>query len=783
MHATGRRLFSLLMGVGLALVFASTALATNPVPLINQPLVPDAVAPGGSTFTLTVNGTGFVSGAVVNWNGSSRTTTFVGAMQLTASILASDIAAPSTASVTVVNPTPGGGVSNVVFLPIIDPTSSVGFGLASSPSTGFQPLSVAVGDFNGDGKLDLAVANSGRNTLSILLGDGTGNFILASSPIVGTGPDSVAVGDFNGDGNLDLAVANGGSNTVSILLGDGTGNFTLTSSFAVGQGPISVAVGDFNGDGDMDLAVVNACGNIDCYLAPGTVSVLLGDGTGNFTVASSPATNIEPSSVAVGDFNGDGRLDLAVVNKCGSIPNCTQGGPVPGTVSILLGDGTGNFALASSPMTGDDPTSVAVGDFNGDGNLDLAVANGNSNTASILLGDGTGNFTLASSPSAGDSPTSVAVGDFNGDGNLDLAVANGNSNTASILLGDGTGNFTLTSSAATGNIFAVSVAVGDFNEDGRLDLAVANYCGLGLCGDDPGTISILVQGPVVTLTSTNLVFGSQYVGSASVPMSSMLTSAGSTTLDISGISITGTNAGDFSQTNTCGTTVAVGASCTISVTFTPAASGARTAILNIFDNASGSPQMIYLNGTGTDTAFSAPVLSPTSLIVTAGQSGSFTATVTPAVGVGAVTFTCAGAPATVSCTAGPSVMNTDGTVTSTINVTTTARSIVPPARTVPPLGSASLQILLWGLCALAGSLGAFLLSIRLRPSWSFSQRTSCVALVLLMMSVGLLAGCGSSGGSRGGGGQNGTPAGSYVLLVTASASGQSASSTFTLVVN
>jgi hypothetical protein len=128
-------------------------------------------------------------------------------------------------------------------------------------------------------------------------------------------------------------------------------------------------------------------------------------------------------------------------------------------------------------------------------------------------------------------------------------------------------------------------------------------------------------------------------------------------------------------------------------------------------------------------------------------------------------------------------MNTDGTVTSTINVTTTARSIVPPARTVPPLGSASLQILLWGLCALAGSLGAFLLSIRLRPSWSFSQRTSCVALVLLMMSVGLLAGCGSSGGSRGGGGQNGTPAGSYVLLVTASASGQSASSTFTLVVN
>ena len=718
MNTINRRMVSLLGSAALVLTLASTALATaNPVPFLNQPLVPDAAVPGSPAFTLIVNGTGFVSGAVVNWNGSPRATTFVTAMQLTASILASDIASPGTASVTVVNPTPGGGVSNVIFLPIINPTSSVGFGLASSPSTGFEPLSVAVGDFNGDGNLDLAVANAGNNTVSILLGDGTGNFILASSPIVGTGPDSVAVGDFNGDGKLDLAVANNTSNfsnTVSILLGDGTGNFTLTASPAAGDLPVSVAVGDFNGDGNLDLAVVDYCGPLGfCGNSPSLVFILLGDGTGNFTVASSPATGNGPTSVAAGDFNGDGNLDLAVTD---SLSN---------TVSILLGDGTGNFTLASSPAVGSEPYSVAIGDFNGDGKLDLAMANAGSNTVSVLLGDGTGNFTLASSPPAGNHPFSLAVGDF--------------------------------------------------NEDGRLDLAVADY--------NSNTVSILVQAPAVTLSSTSLGFGSQYVGSTSNPMSSTLTNTGSVPLDISSISITGTNAGDFSQTNTCGTTVVVGASCTINVTFTPAASGARTAILNIFDNAAGSPQMISLTGTGTDTAFSAPVLSPTSLIVTAGQSGSFAATIMPAVGVGAVTFTCAGAPATVGCTAGPSVMNTDGTVTSTITVTTTAASMAPTARTAPPPGSTPLPSLswgLWGLFGLACSLGAFLLSMRFRPFWSFSQRASCAALVLLTMSFGLLAACG--GGSSSGGGQTGTPAGTFTLTVTASASGQSASSTFALTV-
>src|SRR5205823_211361 len=137
---------------------------TNPVPLISQPLVPDAIAPGSAGFTLTVNGTGFVSGSVVNWNGSARATTFVNSSQLTASILASDIATASTASVTVVNPSPGGGTSNIVFFPITTSTSSVSF-TTSDYATGLAPSVVTVGDFNGDSKLDLAVSNASDSTV------------------------------------------------------------------------------------------------------------------------------------------------------------------------------------------------------------------------------------------------------------------------------------------------------------------------------------------------------------------------------------------------------------------------------------------------------------------------------------------------------------------------------------------------------------------------------------------------------------------------------------------
>ncbi|MFZ0305122.1 MAG: FG-GAP-like repeat-containing protein [Terracidiphilus sp.] len=343
----------------------------------------------------------------------------------------------------------------------------------------------AVGDFNEDGIPDLAAIDG--ISLTILLGNGDGIF-TTTTRVAGTGysPESMAVGDFNGDGNLDLAVANYCGNdttcaspgTVTILLGNGNGEFPAgVPSPETGYEPESIAVGDFNGDGIPDLAVANECGNDRTNCVSGTVTILLGNGDGTFTPkAVSPSTGPIPTSIAVGDFNGDGNLDLAVAITGGD------------SVMILLGDGKGNFTPATTSLTeGTAPISVAVGDFNGDGILDLAVAceypNPVTNPATtpgvvvVLLGNGDGTFTpTATSPATGLRPESIVTADFNGDGIPDLAVANLNSDSVTVLLGDGTGNFTSTavSPYATDPAF---VAAGDFNGDGISDLAVStgNY--------------------------------------------------------------------------------------------------------------------------------------------------------------------------------------------------------------------------------------------------------------------------------------------------------------------
>jgi len=211
----------------LPLVLNGVAPAQNSVPLVNQPLVPDTKIPGAAGFTLTVTGTGFVSGATVNWNGSPLATTYVSGSRLTASVPASDVAKAGTASVTVVNPGPGGGSSNPVFFPVSLPVNLT-FG-ASAFSAGSGPKSAATGDFNGDGKLDLVVGDAASGDVSILLGNGDGTFQAPVSYAVGTGSASqdlqVALGDFNGDGKLDFVVSDNNDDYVSVFIGNGDGTF------------------------------------------------------------------------------------------------------------------------------------------------------------------------------------------------------------------------------------------------------------------------------------------------------------------------------------------------------------------------------------------------------------------------------------------------------------------------------------------------------------------------------------------------------------------------------
>src|SRR6266700_3268705 len=267
------------------------------------------------------------------------------------------------------------------------------------------PSGIAVGDFNGDGKLDLAVVNFGDWNIYVLLGNGDGTFQAARSVYFASGggfPWYVVTADFNGDGKLDLAVSNYGDNSVSVLLGNGDGTFLAPQVTPVGLNPWYFAVGDFNGDGKLDLAVADYGCPLDCTSSPSnTVTVLLGNGNGTFLPGPSLTVGNGPAGVAVGDFNGDGKPDLAVANLNDN------------TLSILLGNGDGTFQPAQTFLVDSDPVYATVGDFNGDGVQDLAVANLHALTISVLLGNaGTGSTVVATptfSPGGGTYTGSVTV--------------------------------------------------------------------------------------------------------------------------------------------------------------------------------------------------------------------------------------------------------------------------------------------------------------------------------------------------------------------------------------
>jgi hypothetical protein len=344
-----------------------------------------------------------------------------------------------------------------------------------SYSAGIGPVSVAVADFNRDGIPDLAVANWGgvnqglQGTITILLGNSDGTFQAAVSYPTGLNSISVALGDFNGDGIPDLAVANAGSNNVSVLLGRGDGTFQAAVNYAVAHNPLCVAIGDFNGDGIPDLAVATA--GAPTPGTPGTVGILLGNGDGTFQAARNYAAGTTTVFLAVGDFNRDGILDLVVINA----GDATGQG---GNAAILLGKGDGTFHAAGSYAAGRYPFSVAVADLNGDGIPDLVVANSLSNDVSVLLGEGDGTFRAAPAHRVGPygvntSPALViAARDFNGDGIVDLAVAFGGG--VRLLLGNGDGTFQTSARSYLAGTSPWAVAVGDFNGDGFPDLAVTN---------------------------------------------------------------------------------------------------------------------------------------------------------------------------------------------------------------------------------------------------------------------------------------------------------------------
>lgn len=411
----------------------------------------------------------------------------------------------------------------------------------------------------------------GSVNLQVFLGNGDGTFQPPVNYLVGTGAIFVAAADLNHDGKLDLAVAD--LNGLYVLMGNGDGTFQTPVAYATACIPIFVSTGDFNGDHKLDLLVTYSSGSC------GYVSIFLGNGDGTFQqtpINTSPSYN--PAATGIGDFNRDGKLDVAVAEQFGTISQ----------VEIMLGNGNGTFSPGATYAVNSSPVSVAVTDFRGNGKLDLAVASLYGGTDEFL-GTGDGTFTLASSSSTNFAQSVVAT-DLNGDGKPDLAVTQlGNPGVPGVAViinnGDGTFQPPVYYPAGKNDPF---VAAGDFNGDHKTDLLVPDY-------DNNDVVVLLNTGVVSFSPTTPLNYPFQLVGTSSPPQTVSLTNTGSKALSISSLKVTS----PFHQTNTCGKSVAAGAQCKIEVAFKPQSSGNVAGTVTISDSASSKPQVIELAGAGT----------------------------------------------------------------------------------------------------------------------------------------------------------------------------------------
>jgi FG-GAP-like repeat/Abnormal spindle-like microcephaly-assoc'd, ASPM-SPD-2-Hydin len=767
-------------------------------------------------------------------------------------------------------------------------------------STGVpNPASAVVGDFNSDGKLDLVISNQslGCNSpcpTSILLGNGDGTFQAPTAIFPGTG--SLAVGDVNGDGKLDLVfldefvlvevhLGNGDgtfSNTHSYqtqfsggndgpvladfnldgkldiaatgtsLLGNGDGSFKGWSAIA-GAGPVynvslrQVAVGDFDKNGTQDLAVCPPLAGTQLY-------IFTNDGTGALSLAHTYTLQAAGSGIATADLNGDGNLDLVVVGS----------DPVSGNwaYSVLLGNGDGSFQppVYYPQSIGGIGSSIVIADFNGDHKPDFAVPAGDQ-TLAVLLGNGDGTFGMPTYI-FDKGASSIVAADFNGDGKLDIAASGVGllQQGMVLLLGNGDGTFqpaTYPFSDTCGGLLTADLnldrnadlvdycshvylgnghgtfkevtasgyivtALADINGDGVPDeigdQAISkNQFGMGLAlGNGDGTFGsfeavfddftlfpelaadmngdgkqdlIVVPGNTIfvlinttvsvagaSFSPASVTFPSQTVGTSSSPIPVTLTNTGAVALTVTGVTLGGADAGEFSQTNNC-TKVEPSANCTIKVQFAPTAAGASTANLMVADNAAGSPQAVPLSGTGIaapDFTIGPAAGSKNSETITAGQAASFSLAITPSGSFsGTVNLTCAVTPVATPapvCQVPASVNVTAGTVAPvSVTVSTTAPMIAGAmASTNFPSGANSAG---WTLAMLASGL---LLA-------GYRRRMPALAVALIAVAFLALPGCGGGGGSSPP--PPGTPAGSYTTTVTATAGNLKHTTALTVIVH
>ena len=510
----------------------AAAAVANPAPALAG-LSPGSSDEGLGPLNVTLNGSGFNPDSLVLVGGKTRSTTFVDSGHLQISLSKSDLAAPASLSMAVMNPVPGGGTTtslsfSVLFIPGLN--SPVNFTAARDAHIGGQGCCTTIADFNEDGIPDVATVHftfdifnpTPRDELHVEYGDGDGSFRTARVFNTGSGPIAMVSGDFNNDGHVDLISANtpiigvSGPSTLSVFLGDGKGNFTR-KDIDLAFPPFGLIAADFNKDGKLDLAVagstqtfvflgngdgtfragvtldlagnmsvgdLNEDGNIDLVTNAGGGSIYFGKGDGTFSAPQSISAGT-PQNVVTADLDGDGHLDLVL-----PIPNFPNA-----TVCIAWGDGTGNFIqqIISVPSTSD--STIAVADMDLDDRKDVVYS-----ASGILYQTSPRNFTL--DPTITDFGGDIAIGDVNKDGMPDV-VGYRQANVRAYL-GRGPGG--MFHSQVTPFQNAKAVAAGDFNGDGILDLAVSTDGSVTiLIGDGTGKFS-----PGITFGS----FGSKIWGIA-----------------------------------------------------------------------------------------------------------------------------------------------------------------------------------------------------------------------------------------------------------------------------
>ncbi len=447
------------------------------------------------------------------------------------------------------------------------------FETRSTTKLAHEPCGIAAADFRNNGTQDFAVALNSTE-IQVALGNGDGTFQKPAPYSAGDGVNWLATGALTSSGNVDIAVANRLSNFVSVLLGNGDGTFQPARSVHTPASPSFIAIGDFNGDQIPDLLVSDSP----------YITLLPGNGDGTFGHPISTKLTYTPGGFAVGDFDKNGTLDLAVEAY-------TDG---TNALVILLGNGDGTFRQKGNYQFSAPVGLPVVADFRGNGEVDLALAEGGQ--VQVLLGNGDGTFEAPVGYNASSFVEAVVTGDFNGDGKVDLAAVGTMPSGVSLLLGQGDGTFGASTFFPAAKL-ACYAAVADFNGDQQPDLAVTD-------NDLESVVTLLNTGQASFSPITPIAFPDQLVGTSSPPLAVTFLNAGASELTISSI----TASQPYRVNSTCGKSVSPGANCVINVTFWPTSQGTKTGTISIVDSASSKPQVIELSGSGTVVT-----LSPSSL--------------------------------------------------------------------------------------------------------------------------------------------------------------------------